>query len=196
MKFCEKCGKEIMDEAVVCPGCGCKTEMEVEVGIDVKNEEKVKKKVRGKKLFLIIGASAMALVLIACAVIGVLFSPRDLFFSDIERTGMVGAIIKYGCPSDISTDDETGAKVLRYPDNESLKLMGFTPYGFAVYPEEGKVVFFFSSDDGEQIYRSILAHCEFEKNILDCFHEFSYGNDLKITTNAYDGSYVSIEILD
>jgi uncharacterized membrane protein YvbJ len=23
MKFCSKCGKEILDEAVVCPGCGC-----------------------------------------------------------------------------------------------------------------------------------------------------------------------------
>ena len=23
MKFCEKCGKEIADEAVICPGCGC-----------------------------------------------------------------------------------------------------------------------------------------------------------------------------
>ena len=23
MKFCSKCGKEIMDEAVICPGCGC-----------------------------------------------------------------------------------------------------------------------------------------------------------------------------
>lgn len=30
MKFCAKCGKEIMDEAVICPGCGCaiKTESE------------------------------------------------------------------------------------------------------------------------------------------------------------------------
>ena len=26
MKFCSKCGKEIMDEAVVCPGCGCAVE--------------------------------------------------------------------------------------------------------------------------------------------------------------------------
>ena len=25
MKFCEKCGKELMDDAVVCPGCGCST---------------------------------------------------------------------------------------------------------------------------------------------------------------------------
>ena len=23
MKFCEKCGKELMDDAVVCMGCGC-----------------------------------------------------------------------------------------------------------------------------------------------------------------------------
>lgn len=23
MKFCEKCGKQIADEAIICPGCGC-----------------------------------------------------------------------------------------------------------------------------------------------------------------------------
>ncbi len=23
MKFCQHCGKEVMDEAVICPGCGC-----------------------------------------------------------------------------------------------------------------------------------------------------------------------------
>ncbi len=23
--FCRKCGKELLDEAVVCPGCGCET---------------------------------------------------------------------------------------------------------------------------------------------------------------------------
>ena len=26
MKFCSKCGKEIVDEAVVCPNCGCAVE--------------------------------------------------------------------------------------------------------------------------------------------------------------------------
>lgn len=26
MKFCQKCGKEIMDEAVICPNCGCAVE--------------------------------------------------------------------------------------------------------------------------------------------------------------------------
>lgn len=23
MKYCSKCGKEILDEAVICPHCGC-----------------------------------------------------------------------------------------------------------------------------------------------------------------------------
>ena len=23
MKFCSKCGKELLDDAVICPGCGC-----------------------------------------------------------------------------------------------------------------------------------------------------------------------------
>lgn len=26
MKYCAKCGKELVDEAVVCPGCGCTQE--------------------------------------------------------------------------------------------------------------------------------------------------------------------------
>ena len=23
MKFCQHCGKQLMDEAIICPGCGC-----------------------------------------------------------------------------------------------------------------------------------------------------------------------------
>lgn len=26
MKYCSKCGRELMDEAVICPGCGCEVE--------------------------------------------------------------------------------------------------------------------------------------------------------------------------
>lgn len=33
MKFCEKCGNEIMEEAVVCPNCGCA------VGREAKKQE-------------------------------------------------------------------------------------------------------------------------------------------------------------
>ena len=30
MKFCQKCGKEIMEEAKICPNCGCSVEPEEE----------------------------------------------------------------------------------------------------------------------------------------------------------------------
>lgn len=29
MKYCQKCGKELYDEAVVCPGCGCPVETRI-----------------------------------------------------------------------------------------------------------------------------------------------------------------------
>ena len=28
MKFCQYCGKELLDEAVICPGCGCSVQDE------------------------------------------------------------------------------------------------------------------------------------------------------------------------
>lgn len=28
MKFCQRCGKQIIDEAVICPYCGCPTQMQ------------------------------------------------------------------------------------------------------------------------------------------------------------------------
>lgn len=31
MKYCAKCGKEVMDEAVICPNCGCSVEKKVTV---------------------------------------------------------------------------------------------------------------------------------------------------------------------
>lgn len=36
MKFCSKCGKELFDEAVVCPNCGCATEaLKKEAGVSI-----------------------------------------------------------------------------------------------------------------------------------------------------------------
>ena len=34
MKFCAKCGRELMDEAVICPGCGCSLGNQVQVEAD------------------------------------------------------------------------------------------------------------------------------------------------------------------
>ena len=34
MKFCQTCGKEIMDEAIVCPNCGCAVGSKQSTAID------------------------------------------------------------------------------------------------------------------------------------------------------------------
>ena len=61
MMFCQKCGKEIMEEAVVCPNCGCGVEK--------------KKKGNGgsdglavaSKVFLILGCIAQGFLLLPLA---------------------------------------------------------------------------------------------------------------------------------
>jgi len=57
MKFCEKCGKELLDEAVICVGCGCPVEI-----IDTKKPtvsegdvfEKTERETNGKMIYPII----------------------------------------------------------------------------------------------------------------------------------------------
>lgn len=59
MKFCQKCGKEIMDEAVICPGCGCA----VAKGIE-KAEISYEKCVKGAVTTDILSAVAIVLGII------------------------------------------------------------------------------------------------------------------------------------
>lgn len=61
-KFCSKCGKELFDEAVICPGCGCKAES---------NNKPINANVRppknAKLYFILSGVSALLSLL--CAII-------------------------------------------------------------------------------------------------------------------------------
>lgn len=41
MKFCQHCGKEVLDEAVVCPGCGCSLQTETAVATTPEVDETV-----------------------------------------------------------------------------------------------------------------------------------------------------------
>lgn len=66
MKFCEKCGKEIMDEAVVCPGCGCAVVKEIK-----KAEVSYEKCIKGAVTTNILSAVAMALGIICWLLINV-----------------------------------------------------------------------------------------------------------------------------
>lgn len=64
MKYCEKCGKELSDDAALCMGCGCPTGY-VEPQIQVKE----KKKFGIKKILLII---AIVAAVIGVAIAGML----------------------------------------------------------------------------------------------------------------------------
>ena len=61
MKFCQKCGKEIIDEAVICPGCGCAVS-------DAKKENGGNDGLAvASKIFLIIGCIAQGWLLLPLA---------------------------------------------------------------------------------------------------------------------------------
>lgn len=57
MKYCEKCGNELLDEAVMCPKCGC--------SVESKKPNKELDKQSGKK--------ALGIVCILAAILIVLF---------------------------------------------------------------------------------------------------------------------------
>lgn len=62
MRFCQKCGKEIMDEAVICPGCGCS------VANEVKRENNGDDGLAvASKIFLILGCIAQGWLLVPLA---------------------------------------------------------------------------------------------------------------------------------
>mgnify|MGYP003469044092 CR=1 FL=1 len=45
MKFCQNCGKELLDEAVVCTGCGCPIQVDAENNSDkVLDEVEIQKR--------------------------------------------------------------------------------------------------------------------------------------------------------
>ena len=56
MKYCTHCGKELLDEAVICPGCGCKVESTASSGIFEEEDKKIFKLII--KVFMVIGCIA------------------------------------------------------------------------------------------------------------------------------------------
>ncbi len=66
MKFCEKCGKELLDEATVCVGCGCAVDEQPSQAVNVAPSPL--KKLELKQIILI----AVAAVVLIGAVVGVI----------------------------------------------------------------------------------------------------------------------------
>ena len=200
MNYCKRCGKELENDMVVCPHCGCIVQQEnqensstsisqvsTEVLQSQKNESSKQPVKKRKKIWAVLLIVVLVLGIIAAD----LFIPRNLKLEDIKETNVVTAIIKYGLPKSITTTEYSGI-CLHYGDKN--KFYGRTPGSCLIYPEGNEVAFFFSEEASGDLYlySKIYNLCEFKENLLD-FDKFSYEN-LLITTNHLDASYVHIEI--
>ena len=78
MKYCSKCGAELLDEAVICPSCGCSTE---------------EKKPRNKKLLV----AALVFMIITCVaqVLNIMmnYGEESEIFLIALSTGIVSLLI-------------------------------------------------------------------------------------------------------
>ena len=62
MKYCSHCGKELFDEAVVCPSCGCSVAANSNNGVVEEEDKKVFRLII--KVFMILGCIASGWALI------------------------------------------------------------------------------------------------------------------------------------
>lgn len=130
MKYCEKCGKELLDEAVICPGCGFPVN-----GNAMQPEAKKVKSgstVNVKKT-VIISVCAFVVALVAATLL-LVFKTTDLKIEDIDEVSFIGAIFKYGIPDDMEKTDG-GWWSFSYHDRISIE--GIELDSVAVYPNPG-----------------------------------------------------------
>lgn len=105
MKFCEKCGKELLDEAVVCVGCGCP--VQADEGINLNKEldefEIQRRKKKTKRTIIIVSA----VVCIAVALFFVSISIVNSFKSNKIIKELSGEKFEYNGDTSYSIDRDS-----------------------------------------------------------------------------------------
>lgn len=95
MKFCTKCGKEIMDDAVICVNCGCA----VDKTLNPNSESQSPKKVSVSLILGIVGivfAWLIAIVGHITSIVGIIFGIKE-YKSTSKMSGLVLSIIGEVC---------------------------------------------------------------------------------------------------
>lgn len=108
MKYCTKCGKELFDEAVICPGCGCPTQLYQHqmdplkpppVPVQKKPRKKISKKAKIICLILLV------VIVLAGIVAAVLFLPRNIEIGDFSgQQSKLNCLLTFGLPSGTLSD--------------------------------------------------------------------------------------------
>lgn len=102
MKYCAKCGKELMEDAVICVGCGCPVESAaapVQSKQTAPAEQTQKKAGSGSIVFGIIGilgAFLFALIGHIASIIGIVLGIKD-YKKTGKMTGLVLSIVAEVC---------------------------------------------------------------------------------------------------
>jgi len=103
LKYCTKCGKELFDEAVICPGCGCPTAMNASVSgpanaLLTKLSERIKTNsilwIVIAVLQIIIGISGVWLPLIV-GVLNLIHAVNDMTYSTTVLENPNGIVSNY-----------------------------------------------------------------------------------------------------
>lgn len=169
MKYCEKCGKELFDEAVVCPGCGCSA---AKPAAPAKQRPKMNKKT---KLLCIIGGVVLAVAIIAA----VLFMPRNIKLDDLTKEpSKISCLIKYGLPTRMNGDEWDYRDKMKFHGTEvELFTVEFSDNSYSVL-----------DIDDEEIMEVIEQYCDLERDNI--YAEYTYEN-LRITSYGF-GIHVEV----
>ena len=92
MKFCSHCGKEIMDEAVVCPGCGCGVQERTVENPYSEEKAEVSKTAVVLGAVGIAGAVLLAIVGHICSIIAIILGIIDCT-KNRKPTGLILGIV-------------------------------------------------------------------------------------------------------
>lgn len=177
MKFCVKCGKELMDDSIVCPGCG-NTVGAAEV--DVKQPKRPKSK--KKRIICCVLIPIISLVLVV-GVLAILILPHpDLKMKDIQDGGYIDALFRYGIPQNVNSDKG----IWIYED--CIKFYGIPARAFSYRPGE-YFYFWFGEEYEDDVLDEIRKHCDYEDNFGSKYN-YSY-NGMEIIT---DGAYLHISL--
>lgn len=170
MKYCEQCGKELLDEAVACPDCGTKTD-----GAAIPKVEKAptSKNKKIPKFVFIIGAIIVVLGIVAA----ILFHRPNLRIDDLKmHTNPVSTILQFGIPDGI---EESGN--LRWED-----------CGIEFYGKPVRYIFWNPNDYSIQIWVYEEDTHYFESKMYDICDDYSKDFTFGISKGNYKEMSLSL----
>ena len=192
MKYCQKCGKELADEAVVCVGCGCPVEAPKaapatkSVNFDFNKILEFLKAFFADKTKRLIAIIAAAILVLGIFTISI-FDRPNLNLNNIQKhTSAFGAVMQFGLPNNeerVLTEDDEGNTYLY---ENCVKFYGipvefaYCTYTDAEYNDAGDLDLWFENEkDFKKALKIIEDKCELEDEGL-WYDYYSY-KDMEIS---------------